>query len=200
MTVKATSDKGVYEHPIPDGVSKIQIQVKQSGFWDVIQKLILKTSKPTPSLEFDGGQEINVRNVDVHTRGSDFNAEVFVVPGQLRDAFTPVDNVAAQEGIDTVVQQPLKIKRFNTPILNPSGTGSSSLRMSEKEVNPRGELFFAERTSIPQLIAIYHPGWNIPKPPLQNPLKFQFPIIYFPILLFLGTGLQTIHSAVIMLT
>ena len=177
----ATSRKGVHEILIPSSTKKIQIQVKRSRFWDVRQKFILDSSSTPPTLKFDGDQEINVRNVDVHSRGTDFNTEVYVVLGQLRDAFDEVDKVAANHSIDLIPQQKHSIMRFNTPIIDPTGTGIKLLRFTKKDVTPipTANIFFAERTADPRLIAVFHPGWNVPHPPRQNPQKIPIPYHVF---------------------
>src|SRR5690242_9456213 len=68
---------GVFEIEVPTGVTELQIGVEEPGFFPIGQTLRLKPGPPTPSLAFPGsGQELNVRNLDGHTRGPDFNVEV----------------------------------------------------------------------------------------------------------------------------
>ena len=159
-----TSDpaKTAFKLAVPAGASQAEVHVGDPGhllhvqsegadFWPVVQKLVINLAAvPIATVGFDGPQQINVRNLDNHTHGADVNLEVNVVPGQLRDASGSITSVATPGPID--------VTHFNTPILNPAGAGFTRLQSSNHPgVNPTGKLFFAERTAVPRLIAIYRP-------------------------------------------
>jgi len=149
------------EAPVPKGANNVVVFATLSGFWDVRQKLLVDDTTSPPTLRFDGTQAINVRNLDVHSRGTDFNVEVFVVFGHLRDADELVRDTADLNDIPLDLT-PRKIHRFRTSILDPSGTAIGLLNASTKTVTPRQALFFAERITDPRLIAVAHAGFANP--------------------------------------
>jgi len=175
IPVSATAIPGTNEIEItPASISRISLQVKQQGFFDIDQGLILNVGPP-PTLSFDGVQAINVRNLDAHTRGSDFNVEVFVVLGQLRDALANVNTIASSAGINLGLVAN-DVPHFATPILNSAGIGFSRLNQTISAVTPVGSLFFAERITAPKLIAIYRPARFATHPvidPQNHPINYH---------------------------
>ena len=147
-------------------------------FFDLRQKLKLDLSISPPTASFDTRQEINSRNIDVHTRGSDFSVVLFVVLGQLRDAADRVVDVAEQKNISFALPK-RTIQRFATPMLNTSGTGIAQFNISEKDITPAGNIFVAERLTTPKLISVYHPGFNNPKKG-QEKVPLNYHLFYHP--------------------
>ena len=150
---------GAYEMPLPSDDLSITVTVSLTAeFWPVEQKLRLKPGSPLPFWDYDGPQAINVVRTDKHRReGGGCNVEVFVVLGQLRDAFSQVKSIADASGI-SLIPQSLAVTRCDTPMLNPSGTGWGRLHShSQPGVTPVGKFRIAERTKAPRLIAIYDP-------------------------------------------
>jgi len=152
-----TSTPGVFELQLPDGTTDVEVFVSlPPTFFPAEQKIKITPTSNPPTARFDGAQHINVRNVAVHTRGADFNVELDVVLGQLRDASTDVATAAASANID-IATTPRSVRRFATPIINAGGTGTGLLNVSTRSVPlPKGVLY-AQRTSAPELLAIVNP-------------------------------------------
>ncbi len=179
---------GVFEVAIPAGSTAIEVTVKDSGdtltvggdvFWNMTQQLTLQPTNP-PTLKFTDGQpqHVNVRNLDNHIRGSDFNVEVFVVLGHLRDGFQLWSGLS---GLDFSFQ-PADILHFSTPVLNPSGVGINQVNLTvDRGVSPRGDLLFAERTTVPKMVVIYRPKQFIDlKYPTDRPYPYHIFFHPFP--------------------
>ena len=165
-------ETGTYTLPVQDGVQDISVQVSKKTFFDAIQRLVLKQhpDKPVPSLEyFDNKQEINIRNLRVTRLGSDVHLDVFVVLGQLAHVTQLVNEEAQSHGIDLALK-PVSVRQNKTPILNPNGIGPDAIPFTKVTVVPTGKLVFAERKTVPKLIAIYLPnGWCFPPNPYKKP-------------------------------
>lgn len=184
-----TGNTGEYEIQLPTGVTQFNFTVQQDGYFPVHQDLTLNAGPP-PSLSYTSGvQELNVRNVGGHSRsGGDFNVTVAVVLGQLRDARADVDAVSSRYGmgkfggVDPVTRPVMDFSSKTT--LNASGTGWNQFDHSmQSSVTPTGKMFYAERTTVPKLIAIYVPaGITVtPSPsvdPQTKPLNFH--LFYHP--------------------
>lgn len=170
-------DKGVFEVALPAGASRVVVRAGAPGLWSAEQKLLVSPGTP-PGARFDGPQAVNVRNVDVHTRGADHAVELFFALGQLRDCAELVRDIADAEGI-LLAPPALTINRFQTPLLDPAATGMATLRVAKKQVAPQGKLLFAERQSVPNLLAIYFPGWQkVPPNPHRVPIPYH--VVFHP--------------------
>jgi len=152
---------GVFETLIPAATTDITVEVSGSGktitvgsteYWPVKQKLKLNTT-PTPSLAFDTAQEINVRNLDNHTRGADFTVEVYVVLGQLLDITA---RVSADKRLD-LTPHTFNVIHANTPVLKAGGRAPDLFDITLRAATPTGRLRVALRTTTPKLIAVYRP-------------------------------------------
>jgi len=165
-------ETGTYTLPVQDGVQDISVQVSKKTFFDAIQQLVLKQhpDKPVPSLEYrDNRQEINIRNLRVTRLGSDVHLDVFVVLGQLADVTQLVHEEAQSHRIDMGLK-PESVRQNRTPILNPNGIGPDAIPFTKVTVVPTGKLVFAERKTVPKLIAIYLPNdWCFPPNPYKEP-------------------------------
>ncbi len=171
---------GIVEVTIPPRTTKVGVTATPAApYWPASQDAIVDLSSSPPSIRFDGGQQFNTSLVRVVTRGADFNLELHFVIGQLVDATASTGAVAAGAGIsyDTPVRQ---IRRFSTPLLNPSGTAERLLNASPANVTFRGSIFFAARQTTPKLVAFGHPGWNAPRDPHQARLPIPFHVFYHP--------------------
>jgi hypothetical protein len=178
VDLTVTKTAGVHEVQVPPGAKDVVVFVTRSGFFDFRQKLKLDLSTSPPTASFDTRQEVNSRNIDVHTRGSDFNIALFVVMGQLRDAADQVADVAEQHNISFALPM-RKIERFATPMLNTSSGTLSQFNITEKDVTPAGKIFVAERPTTPKLISVYHPGFNNPKKG-QEKVPLHYHLFYHP--------------------
>jgi len=184
---------GTYTLPVPDGTSEIFTLVRKKEFFDATQRLVLKQEpgKPVPTFEFkEKKQEINTRNLRVTRQGSDVYLEVFVVLGQLADATQRASEEAASQGVDLKLQT-LMVRQWETPILNPQGSGKDALRSKLVTVEPQGKLLFAERKTTPKLIAVYLPlGWwlapNPYKEPLPNENQTHYRVFFHPYIPWAG--------------
>ncbi len=180
-------EAGTYTLPVPDGAGEIFTLVRKKDFFDAGQRLVLKQEpgKPVPSFEFkDKKQEINTRNLRVTRQGSDVHLEVFVVLGQLADATQRVNEEAASQGLELKLET-LMVRQWETPILNPQGSGKEALRSKSVTVAPQGKLLFAERKTVPKLIAVYLPlGWwlapNPYKEPVPNENQTHYRVFFHP--------------------
>jgi hypothetical protein len=155
--VPKTDTVGTYELLIPDGTKAISIHIAQKTFWDIDQTLTLAPGPP-PSLSFDGAQVLNIRNLDAHTRGADFNVEVFAVLGQLKDATDDMEAKIKGFGWDPGLNEQ-QMMTPGSPILTPGGgDGFDRLNFEKSAVFPTGKLFFVLRTVTPQLLGVYRPS------------------------------------------
>jgi hypothetical protein len=113
-----------------------------------------------------------VRSIAMHIRGFDHNAEVNVVLGQLRDAS---DSISRSENQDRLVLASFAISAYQTPILNPAGVAGTLLNRGPVTVQQNGRVLFAERTTVPKLLAIVHRGFPVPAPDAQEntPLPYH---------------------------
>lgn len=165
-------ETGTYTLQVQDDVQGIVVQVSKKTFFDATQRLVLKRhpDKPVPSLEYlDNKQEINIRNLRVTRLGSDVHLDVFVVLGQLADVTRRVHEEALNYKIDMGLK-PEAVRKNGTPILNPEGIGKDVIRGPKVTVAPTGKLVFAERKTVPKLIAIYLPDvWCFPPNPYKEP-------------------------------
>ena len=180
---------GVFEMQAPSGAKAVEVTVKDSGdtltvkddiFWSMTQQLTLESTTP-PTLKFADGQprHVNVRNLDNHTRGSDFTVEVLVVLGHLRDGASLWSSVSP---ILDFSFQPADILHFSTTLLNPSGVGPSQFNVTrDAAVLPRGDLLFAERTTVPKMVVIYRPKQFVDlKYPQDRPYPYHIFFHPFP--------------------
>ncbi len=148
--------EGVFEALIPSTASSATFVIDQEGYWDVRQSLILDQTTNPPTHDYDGEQQINVRQLTYSTRGlNDHNLEVHVVLGQLRDVTSTVET-RAKEKKQRLSLEPQSTILYDKQILNPSGSNLLSRRA--EQVTPSGTLYFVERTTVPSLIAIWDPG------------------------------------------
>ncbi len=172
-----TKTPGVLEIALPAGASFARVVLTRAGFWPVSQDIEIDTSTRPPTAKFDGDQHLNVRGVAVHTRGSDFNVEIDVVMGHLRDVTANVAQINAGRHDHSIA--PRSINRFATPILKPGGSPPDLFNVSQKTVDPHGPLLFAERTSVPKLLAVLNPGWPVIKGAraAHSPLHYH---VFFP--------------------
>ena len=191
QTMKPAGPVGVFEIQIPAGVEEMQIGVDEPGFFPVGQEVRLKKGGPAPALTFAGaGQELYVRNLDGHARGAgDFNVEVFVVLGQLQDARDNIDALANKFKANVLFKDPVALPVIDfvgLTVINPGGgSGWGQLLHSPlPSVTPKGRLLFAERTTLPKLVAIWVPaGVTVTREkdkvnPGQVPLNFH--LFYHP--------------------
>ncbi len=174
--LKATplKESGLYEVLLPANTHKFVVHVEAKSFWPIDQKLLLNT-EPQPTLSFDGEQAVNVLNVNSYTRGNDYNVEIRVMPGQLRDATERVAALAKEKKIDLGLKKQL-VDTFTLKLMNPQGEGPSFNRTT-KEAEPEGMLFFAEHMAVPRLYAIYRPSGIATHPDPESaptvPLKYH---------------------------
>lgn len=163
---------GLFKIGMPMGTANFSVNAVLKGLFPVTQKLVLASGVFFPTLAFDGPQEINVRSLALHASGADFNVEIIIVMGMLRDASAQV--AASEVGPRLQAMPAAKIRRHPTPILNPSGAGPTLVNTNVEDFTPPGKLFFAERIGVPGHVAIYHPDL-----PVADPAKLeQSPIAY----------------------
>src|SRR6188768_1842093 len=94
---KSSSTPGSLEISIPPDQVKAIIFVSAPGLFDAQQAVKFQTASlgalEPPQLDFDGAQEINTKLLTISSRGNQYNHEVHLVLGQLRDATAKVDRV-----------------------------------------------------------------------------------------------------------
>ena len=102
VTLAPSSVDGAVGHEtavnaLPGTTTRCTVRVTKPGLFPVQQDLLLTTTARPAALTFDGAQDINVRNIDRHSRDSgDINFDIYVVPGELRDASSSIPPILAQ--------------------------------------------------------------------------------------------------------
>lgn len=189
-----TGATGVFEIEVPPQFDELRVAVDDPGFVPVGQDLRIKRGPSTPALSFaGGGQEINVRNLDGHTRGADFSLEVFIVLGQLEDTRDLVEAVkirnagtATKYGIYELDPLPAPVLDFTgLTVLDSGPTGwHQFIHNPVGPVTPRGRMIYAKRTTTPKLIGIWVPQGSLVTRernkvnPADSPLNFH--VFYHP--------------------
>lgn len=179
VPIPESTDKGVYRIQLPAGAARASVQGNHKDFFPVVQSFTMDTTRREPTARFDGGQAINVRLLTVTTAAEDFHIELHVVLGQLRDKTEAVHAISAAAG-QPMVLPPVTIPILNTPFLIPKPTPSSMFAGNSKSVTPLGPVLFAERTTVPRLIAIAHPGFNNPINNRQNAVPLPYHLFFHP--------------------
>ena len=145
---------------------------------------MLFNAGPPPSLSFNGYQALNMRNLDGHTRGADFNVEVYAVLGHLKDA---TDKVKAIMDADPTFYfpevKPRPIRIPATPALRDKTLDTKPptwerLVFEDKKVAPTGDIFYVDRVTTPRRLAIYRPASLKTHPDTDQqdePLKYHVP-------------------------
>lgn len=180
VTLAPSSVDGAVGHEtavnaLPGTTTRCTVRVTKPGLFPVQQDLLLTTTARPAALTFDGAQDINVRNIDRHSRDSgDINFDIYVVPGELRDASSSIPPILAQAPPLFPAPNPSGQRRpaIPAPILDPGrvqnvvdlaaiilSTPTNPAAGQHKQVTAKlaGKLFFVERTSTPQLLAVYVP-------------------------------------------
>ncbi|MEO8225889.1 MAG: hypothetical protein ABI637_00575 [Gemmatimonadota bacterium] len=179
VTLQPTSIDGAIGHEtrvdaLPGTTTSCTVLVTRPGSFPVQQDLLLSTTESPSSLAFDGVQQLNVRNIDRHSRDTgDVSFNVFVVPGELRDATSDVTPVFSQTPPRfPPPQQAQRRPAIVTPILDPrrvqnvldmdriilsSAANPGTAQHRPTTAKLAGQLFFVERTTIPKLLGVYVP-------------------------------------------
>ncbi len=169
----AGQEEGVYTLPVADDVQEIAVRVIRKNYYDATQQLVVNRlpGKPVPSLEYrEGRQEINTRNLRVTRIGDDVRLDVYIVLGQLADATDRAREEAGSYGIDLGLK-PALVRRNKTPFLDATKTGPDAIPPTKETIAPAGRLVFAERKTVPKLIAVYlPPDWCFPVNPYKDPV------------------------------
>lgn len=176
----ATKQPGVFEYALPASLTHPTLSVGLAGFWSVTQAIQITPTADPPTASYPGKSHLNIRGVPiVNSRVDGHDIVIDVVLGQLRDATATVTQAAAEASIRTSLG-PQALPRFNTPILNPAGSGETLIDGKLQTIDPGGPLIFAERTSAPSLIAMVNPGWPMKTGPDAAQFRLHYHVFFHP--------------------
>ncbi len=173
FTLHESNDaQGVYEQQVFG--PKLTVKVSAGDCFRLTQDLTLTQSLTPPAVTsaFSGGQQESSHYLSSYSRGesTNFNVELQVVMSHLRNFPSTI----------TRNLLPNSIPHFGAPILL---SGAAGFNVTEASLSGQGQVFLAERSQAPKMIAIFVPQSLVDKIKAlksENTLQLPFHVMFHP--------------------